>query len=105
MTELELTWIRTIKIWWGLVWRMMVYSILLGLLISFPVGILSAAFSFDQPTIDMLAQGIAAAISLLLGIWILRVVLTKNYSDFRIVLVPSDEVLLKQELSETGDDQ
>lgn len=96
MEELELTWTRAIKIWWSLVWRLMVYSMVLGLLISLPIGLLAAALGLDEAQTRMLSQGMASLLSLLLGIWVLRVVLSKHYSDFRVMLVPSDEALLKQ---------
>lgn len=94
MEELEITWLRATKIWWSLIWRGLLYGLLFGILISIPLSMATAALGLDQVQAERVIQNITGACGLLLGIWVLKIVLGKKYSDFRIVLVPSDEALL-----------
>lgn len=101
MEELEVTWMRAFKVWWSLTWRIIVYSMIFGIVIGMPLGLAAAALGIGQGQASVILQNLATVIGLILGIWILKVVLTKSYSDFRIVLVPSDEALLERTQQET----
>jgi len=94
MEEVEITWLRVTKIWWSLIWRGVIYGLILGIVISIPLSMGAAALSLDQAQAERVIQNITGICGLLLGIWVLKIVLGKNYSDFRIALLPSDEALL-----------
>ena len=96
MEELDITWVRAFKIWWSLIWRGLLYGIVLSIVLGFPLGLIANALGLEQAQAQFLIQNVIALCGLFLGIWILKVVLSKSYSDFRIVLVPSDEALLNR---------
>lgn len=96
MEELEVTWFRVIKVWWSLTWRIVIYGMIFGIVVSLPLGLATTALGLDEALANHVTRNIPTLAALLLGIWVTRVVLRKTYSDFRIVLVPSDEALLEK---------
>lgn len=96
MQELEVTWRRAIKVWWSITWRVVIYSALLGFIISFPLGVGSAALGLAPKMVGMVSQIIGSLCGLVIAVW---AVLGKHYSDFRIILVPSDEAMLRNTAS------
>jgi hypothetical protein len=84
---LELTWMRATKIWWSLLWRTVVFSALLGVLVGAIVGIALAALNFGTIAIAIIAQVLGTLGSIPIAVAVTRHVLGKSWSDFRIVLV------------------
>lgn len=96
MKELEVTWLRTVKVWWSLTWRIVIYGMLFGIVIRLPLGLITTALGIEEALANIIIQNTMTVMALLIGIWVTKVILRKTYSDFRIVLVPSDEALLEQ---------
>jgi hypothetical protein len=87
MRELELTWSRTICMWWLLVWRMVVGGAVLG----FFAGAVGAVVSIYSDLLEYAAT-FGAVFGYIAGIawspFVLRMMLRKKYGDFRLALVP-----------------
>jgi hypothetical protein len=96
MEELEITWLRALKIWWSIVWRTMLYSILFSILAGIPIAISTAALGFDEAVALQVGRLIGLVIGFIVAVWVVKIVLGKSFSDFRIALVPSDEMRLRQ---------
>ncbi|HKI61917.1 MAG TPA: hypothetical protein VKA31_06450, partial [Mariprofundaceae bacterium] len=83
--EIEITWGRALKIWWSLVWRGVLFGMLGGAVVGFVVGALGVSPK-DTTLIGMI-------IGVPIGIWVVKNVVGKSYSDFRLVLVScADEI-------------
>ena len=96
MNKLEVTWWRATKIWWSLLWRSMLYVVLISIPIGFFIGIIAAALNItDQmaPYYNL----IGAIIGIPVGICVIKIVLSKQFSDFQIILIPSYESILDAE--------
>jgi hypothetical protein len=87
MQELELTWNRTMRMWWLLVWRMVVGGAILGLF----AGALGALVSIFSDLIEY-ASEFGAVFGYIAGVawspFVLRMMLRKKYGDFKLALVP-----------------
>ena len=94
MTQLDVTWLRALKVFWSLLWRMalcvppaallsiVVYDASLELLLS-----RAETWQIQAESTLLLALGpLGLGAGVLLGTWLTKVVLKKAYSDFRIVL-------------------
>lgn len=90
MRTVDANWIRAIKIAWYCLWR----TILAAYIISRFVGLLLALFVapfWSYENIDVLiffyanTAGLAAGI--IFGIWALKSLPEKNFSDFRVILI------------------
>ena len=82
MREVELNWERAIKVWWSLFWRGVLFGGIAGFIAGFIVGFLGA------PNLGGLA-GLVVGIPI--GMWVVKIILAKSYSDFRLTLVSLDD--------------
>lgn len=95
MDKLDITWGRAVKIWWAFFWRGILYTFL----ITFPVGIVIGVVAAMLDVVEHVkpyASLIGMIMSVPIGIWIVRIVFSKQFSDFRIVLVPSNRAILER---------
>lgn len=98
MQELEITWRRVIAIAWLIIWRGAIGGALLGALIGFVIGfvigIVSAAMHVPQDQARSIVLIVTSITGLLFGLtWsclVVRRALRKQFSDFRLALVPVD---------------
>ncbi len=105
MEELEVTWLRSIKVWWSITWRVVIYSLALGFIVSMPLGLAAAALELDVSLARWLTQTAGMLCGFFIAVWVIKIVLGKHYSDFRIILVPSDEALLRQKATSDSPDK
>ena len=93
MKKLEVTWWRVIRIWWAWAWRYILYIVVISFPLGFTIGLVAGMTGYGH-----LAESIGNIVSALMGIplsiWVLKVILEKQYSDFQIMLVPSFESYL-----------
>jgi hypothetical protein len=99
MEEIEITWAHTLKIWWAFVWRLTVFGALAGGVAGFILGIILAA-SGMMKHIEVYGQLLGMLVSIPIGIWAMNIILTKQFRDFRVALVPSAEALLEKSINE-----
>ncbi len=104
MEEIEVTWQHTIKIWWAFIWRMTVFGFLIGGAFGIILGIVFAAQGMVEYT-KIYGQVAGSIVSIPIGIWVVKIVLTTQFRDFRIALVPSTEQLLQNSVKENSDSQ
>lgn len=93
MEQLEVTWWRATRIWWSLAWRSIFYTLLFTFLLGIIIGLLAATLGVAE-RIRPYAEVIGFIIGIPIGIWVVKIVMEKHYSDFRIVLLPSLESML-----------
>jgi hypothetical protein len=85
---LEVTWGRAIKVWWSIVWRAVLFGAIAGFVAGAVAGALLGAAGVAGQTIASVGAWLGFGVSLPVGIWVVRSVLRKSWSDFRIVLLP-----------------
>lgn len=78
MEDVDVTWLRALEIWWAWLWRAFLWSILAGFVVGFVAGFVGAVEA---------APFLGGAVGLPIGIWVLKGVLGKTFSDFRIALL------------------
>ncbi len=90
--ELEITWKRATKVWWSYLWRnllaiiaAMIIGGLIGGILGFILGMLGAS--------KEIVQLVVAPIGLIIGIGIsiapIKMILGKDFGEFRLVLIKS----------------
>ena len=87
MNEVTVTWGRALKIWWSFLWRGVLYSFFAGIVMGIIMGIAGRVIGL-QPTALLtlhLVSGLLVGIPI--GIWIVKIVVQKKFSDFRIALL------------------
>jgi hypothetical protein len=84
---LDVTWGRALKVWWCLVWRVIVFGMLAGLVAGAVVGGIAGAAGVNPQRISSLGGLAGMVAGIPVGIWVVRTILRKSWSDFRIILV------------------
>ena len=90
MNTVEMNWLRTFKIWWYWLWRTMLASLVVALIVGFLVGILVFPFIHSEATAELVGNVIGAGIGVFFGLWVLKTLPEKEFSDFKVVLVARD---------------
>jgi len=91
--KLDVTWKRAIKVWWALCWRGILYTVA----ITFPIGIVLgvvAALVGEVEHARAYGRLLGMILGVPIGIWVVRIILNKQFSDFQIVLMPSNRAIL-----------
>ncbi|UCF81808.1 MAG: hypothetical protein JSV08_01320 [Acidobacteriota bacterium] len=83
-TELEVTWGRTVRVWWAYLWR----SMLITFIIGFVMGLLQAQGAFNS---DLPIQLVGIIISLAFSLVVMKMILGKDFREFRLVLIRKDD--------------
>lgn len=97
MEKLEVTWIRATKIWWSLVWRSIVFGSIAGFIAGFVVGSIADMMGNDSLS-SFYVQSAGMLIGVPVGILVVKIVLSKEFKDYRIVLLPSTESRIQKSL-------
>lgn len=91
--ELEITWKRVARIWWSYLWRNLlaiVAAMFFGGIVGFFLGFALGIFGVPTKTIQMITAPIGAIIGLGISIIPLRMIIGKDFGDFRLILVASN---------------
>jgi ABC-type enterobactin transport system permease subunit len=88
MQELEGTWARILSVWWLMLWRSVVGSVLIGFAAGAVLGLIGALANWPADTVDVAAYVLGLVIGVLWGVVVLCMALKKRYEGFRIALVP-----------------
>ncbi len=92
--EIEVTWNKTIRIWWAWVWRSILLSVAGGLIIGVLLGIISAVIGVKMPLTSVI---LGFFVGLYAAFYMLKRVLNKDFGDFKIALISKSEE--KQEIN------
>ena len=99
MEEIKAGWGHALRIWWALVWRVLVFGGIAGFLIGLLAGIVGAVTGIEDDAITGYIEISSMLVSIPVGIWAVKVILGKEFSKFRVVLVPSLESRIEASLN------
>jgi hypothetical protein len=88
MQAVELTWRRVLSVWWLIAWRTFLGGAIIGAVVGFIIGAVGAVVGLPAETRTVFSLPILVLLGLYWGIVVIKMALTKEYSDFDIVLVP-----------------
>lgn len=96
--ELDITWKRTIRIWWSYLWRNLIAiiaSMLIGGIVGFIIGFILGAIGVAPKTIQLIVMPISFTLGLAISIIPLKMILGKNFGEFRLVLLSTNPPALQ----------
>ncbi len=88
--ELKITWKRVLRVWWSYLWRNLICIVvgtLLGVAIAFIVSFIVGAMGFHPRVIMFVIAPIGFVIGLATSVVPMKMILGKDYGEFRLVLV------------------
>jgi len=87
MQELEATPQRVISVMWLLAWRGVLGGFLAGFVTGIIVALTGAILGYPQGSLTMTSGVLGGVAGLIWSFFVVRMMLRKNYRDFRIALV------------------
>jgi hypothetical protein len=84
----EVTWGRALKVWWSLAWRTVLFGGLAGALMGGILGAVLGMAGRSPQEIAGVTTWAGIFVGIPVGVWVVRGVLNRSWSDFRIALVP-----------------
>ncbi|WP_294343609.1 hypothetical protein [Prosthecochloris sp.] len=95
--ELEITWGRVIRVWWAHLWRSLVAAIVSMLLGGLVGGIIGAIFYMvgvtSPETLQLVITPISIVIGLVVSVFPIKMILGKDFGEFRLVLVENGSTM------------
>jgi len=88
MQELEPTWQRTFIVWWLIVWRGAAGAALSMAFVGAIFGFVAGITGVSMESIGFVIVILAALVGLLWTVVVVRMALRKQFSKFRIALLP-----------------
>ena len=92
--ELEITWNRALKVWWSYLWRNLIAiicSMLIGGIIGGVIGFIMGGLGASEETIRLAVTPVGFVIGLAISIIPIKLILGKNFGEFRLVLLQSTD--------------
>ena len=86
---LEPTFGRAARIWWALLWRGILISVGIGIVIGFVEGLGGTLMGIPSSKIMLLSVPSGVLIGIPVAIWVVQMVLRKRFRDFSIRLIAS----------------
>ncbi|PWW83169.1 MULTISPECIES: hypothetical protein [Prosthecochloris] len=89
--ELEITWGRVIRVWWAYLWRNLVAILVATILGAIVGGVMGAILYMSGvtsvETLQLVITPISIAIGLVISLFPIKMILGKDFGEFRLVLV------------------
>lgn len=91
MREVEISIGRLLRICWLLFWRAIVGALVIGTAFGFVIGFIMGAAGFAQAQIALVTSTAGLIFGVVWSVVVVKMMLEKHYSDFRIVLIERAE--------------
>lgn len=83
---------HAIRVMWAFAWRGAVFSFLAGLAVGFVIGVVGAVVGVPSGTVSAVSGPMGGVAGLLVGIYVMKIILGKQFRHFRICLLsPSQQ--------------
>ena len=90
MRELEVNLGRLLRIYWLLIWRSLLGSIVIGFVLGFIIGLALRVLGVPLTQIRTISGAVGIVGGAVWALFCLKMALEKKYRDFRIILVPRE---------------
>jgi hypothetical protein len=88
--ELEVTWKRAVKVWWSYLWRniiALIGAVIIGGVIGGIFGFILGMLGASEEIVQLVVTPIGFIIGIGISIVPIKMILGKDFGDFRLVLI------------------
>jgi hypothetical protein len=92
--EVEITWGRVIRVWWAYFWRNLLAifaAVIAGAIVGGLIGFVMGAMGLNISAIQYVTASVGAFLGLSLSVMPIKMILGKDFGQFRLVLVASPQ--------------
>lgn len=97
--NLDKTFARTLVVWWAFTWRVSIISLFGAVFAGFVSGLVATGLGFETRTVVTWIQSSFFIVGIPVGMLVMRIVLLKNYSSFRIEFVSNKPSIQEQHVN------
>ena len=97
--ELEVTGGRAIRVWWAYLWRnilAVIVAMFVGGLLGGVLGLIMGALGASERMIQVVGAPIGFVIGMVISIVPIKMILGKDFGEFRLVLLAKEEAYTEQ---------
>ena len=84
-------WLRAVKVWWSLLWRSVLFCFLASAFTGFFLGFFLGLVKVEPEKIKSVCIIAGYIVSIPIGVAVVKSVLTKHFSDFKIALIVKEQ--------------
>jgi hypothetical protein len=91
--ELEVTWKRTIRVWWAYFWRNLfaiVAAMMCGMVVGFIIGVIMGLMGAPIWAVQLVVAPLGFLIGLAISVVPVKMILGKDFGEFRLVLLANE---------------
>jgi hypothetical protein len=88
--ELEMTWSRAVRVWWAFLWRIAVFSSVLELFAGLFLVAIKVRMHWSTDAFVLVTEVVVGLIYIAVSLMVTRVILTKDFGDFRLAAMASN---------------
>ncbi len=91
--ELEVTWGRTVKVWWAYLWRAIIAMIagaVAGVIVGGIIGLILGLLGAPIHIVPFITAPIGLGMGLAISIVPIKLILGKDFGEFRLVLLQKE---------------
>ncbi len=88
--EVQATWGRAVRVWWAFLWRNLlavIAAVLMGAIVGGIIGAILGAMGVTADTVRLVTAPIGGIMGLLISIIPIKLILNKDFGEFRLVLL------------------
>ena len=92
--EIKATWGHAVRIWWALIWRnviAVIVTIIVAGVAGFLLGFLLGFLGVPIKIIEVVSGAIGAIIGIAISVVPVKMIIGKNFRNFRLAIVPKNE--------------
>ncbi len=79
-----------IKVWWALMWRVLLFSVLVGFAIGVAVGIVASVMGENPASFAILVNLAGMLTFMVVSFFVCKKLLTKGFGRYRLAVVEKD---------------
>ena len=84
---IDVTWKRAIKIYWSMLWRIIILSLIAPIIMIYTIGIILHQIEGTNSIFMSFLPFLCIVFTIIVSFFVLKSTLNKQYSDFRISLI------------------
>lgn len=92
--ELEATWKRAFRVWFAYIWRNLIAifaSMAAGAIVGGILGLIMGMLGFSNEVVRIVVMPISVILGLAISIIPMKLILDKDYGEFRLVLLSNSD--------------
>jgi hypothetical protein len=87
------SWDRTLRVWWAYSWRTLIYSVVGGVVVGYPIGMMVGILTPSPVVMRLFGMALGLVVGAGMGLFVIySSILDENIGDFRVGLLAREAI-------------